>query len=132
VRLGWFVVGLLVAGWVAAQVTGGSLSGSFIITGPLVSAGSKFTIASGTGACATSSTTVGGNQAGSFICTGTAGASTVTLTLGAATTAYNCSGRDITTPTTVTQTGAVSTTSVTLTLTSVTANDVIQFSCLGY
>ena len=57
---------------------------------------------------------------------------TATLTLKGATTSYTCWGRDITTPTTVTQTGAVSTTAVTLTLTSVTANDFIEFGCLGY
>lgn len=97
---------------------------------PLVSNAAVFTIASGTGACATTSTKVGGAVAGHFTCTGATAASTVTLTLPTVPNAYaGCSGRDVTTPTTVTQTGALSTTSVTLTLTSVTANDVIQFSC---
>lgn len=100
--------------------------------GPLIAAGTQFPISGGTGACATQTTKVGGALAGNFTCTGTTGASTVSITLPAATNAYSCQGRDITTPTTVTQTGAVSTTSITLTLTSVTANDVIQFSCLGY
>jgi hypothetical protein len=99
---------------------------------PLVSQGTTFTIASGTGACATTSTLVGGLQAGHFTCTGTTGASTVTLTLAATTTSWSCVGRDITTPTSVTQTGALSTTAVTLTLTSVTASDVVEFHCLGY
>lgn len=100
---------------------------------PLISvAGTRFSVASGTGACATSSTLVGGVQAGDLTCTAGTAASTVTLTLMATTTAYTCWGRDITTPTTVTQTGAKSTTSVTLTLTSVTTNDVVQFGCLGY
>lgn len=89
----------------------------------------QFTIASGTGACATSGTKVGGAIAGNFTCTGSTGASTITLTLPAVTTGYVCTGRDVTTPTTVTQTGAISTTSVTLTMTSVAANDVIQFGC---
>jgi hypothetical protein len=50
----------------------------------------------------------------------------------------DCSGnvsapqRDITTATTLTQTGAVSATSVTFKMTSVTTNDFIQFGCLGY
>jgi hypothetical protein len=101
-------------------------------SGPIVSAGTAFAVASGTGACATSSTIVAGRQAGHFTCTGATAASTATMTLPATNTAYTCWGRDITTPTTVTQTGALSTTSVTLTLTSVTANDVIQFGCLGY
>jgi hypothetical protein len=96
------------------------------------SAGTAFAIASGTGACATTSTIVGGVQAGHFTCTGTTGASTVTLTLAATTNSWSCVGRDITTPTGVTQTGALSTTAVTLTLTSVTASDVVEFHCLGY
>jgi hypothetical protein len=99
---------------------------------PLASAGTAFTVASGTGACATTSTVVGGVQAGHFTCTGTTGASTVTLALAATTTSWSCVGRDITTPTSVTQTGALSTTAVTLTLTSVTASDVVEFHCLGY
>ena len=91
--------------------------------------GTTFTIASGTGACATRTTLAGGAVAGHFTCTGTTGTSTVTLTLPAATTAYVCYGRDVTTPTVVTQTGAESTTSVTLSLTAVVANDVISFGC---
>jgi hypothetical protein len=99
---------------------------------PIVSAGTAFTVASGTGACATTSTVVGGTQAGHLTCTGTTGASTVTLTLSATTTSYSCAGRDITTPTVVTQTGALSTTAVTLTFTSVSASDVVEFHCIGY
>lgn len=100
------------------------------LTTSLESAGTAFTIASGTGACATTTTLLGGAVAGHFTCTGTTGASTATLTMAtAAAHAYICLGRDVTTPTTVTQTGAISTTSVTLTLVSVTANDVIQFAC---
>lgn len=97
------------------------------------SVGTVFTVASGTGTCGTTGSVHATTQAGDFTCTtaGTA-ASTVTLTLQAATTSFTCWGRDITTPTVVTQTGVKSTTSVTLTLTSVTANDVIQFGCLGY
>ena len=64
---------------------------------------------------------------------GTNAPNAATLTLLAATTAYTCWGRDVTTPAgVVTQTGAISTTSVTLTITAVVANDVIQFGCLGY
>jgi hypothetical protein len=99
---------------------------------PVISSGTTFAFSSGTGACATTSTLVGGQQAGHLTCTGSTGASTVTLTLAATATSYTCWGRDITTPTTVTQTGAVSTTAVTLTLTSVTASDVVEFGCLGY
>jgi hypothetical protein len=96
---------------------------------PVASGGTTFAVASGTGSCATTSTLAGGSIAGHLKCTGTTGASTVTLTLPATTTAYVCYGRDVTNPTGVTQTGAESTTSVTLTLTSVTANDVISFGC---
>ena len=108
-------------------------NGLFGVQKPIVSTGSHVIVASGTGTCATTGTPGGGVQAGNFTCTtaGTA-ASTVTLTLTATSNGYTCWGRDITTPTTVTQTGALSTSSVTLTLTSVTANDVIQFGCLGY
>jgi hypothetical protein len=115
--------------------TSASMSGSKnIFNYPIVSAGTTFTVASGTGACATTSTLVGGQQAGDFLCTGTTGTSTATLTLRASTTAYTCWARDITNPTATvpTQTGAKSTTSVTLTLGTVTANDDIQFGCLGY
>jgi hypothetical protein len=102
-------------------------------TVPLSIAGTTFTVASGTGACATTSTLVGGVQAGNLTCTGTTGASTVTLTLAATTTAYSCTTRDVTTVAdTGSQTGAISTTSVTFTYAAVAANDVIQFSCMGY
>ena len=111
----------------------GNGTGLAVFKTPIVSAaGTAFTVASGTGACASSGSLHAGVQAGDFACTGSTGASTVTLTLVATTTSYICWGRDVTTPTTVTQTGAKSTTSVTLTLTSVTANDVIMFGCLGY
>lgn len=117
---------------VAADVIGGA-GIPVQAHGPLESiAGTQFTVASGTGACATTSTLHGGVQAGDLTCTGTTGASTVTLTLDAANIAYSCWGRDVTNATTVTQTGAKSTTSVTLTMTSVTTNDVLQFGCLGY
>lgn len=99
--------------------------------GIIESTSSGITVASGTGACATTSTIHGGQMAGDFKCTGTTGASTVTLTMytNAPLTGYVCYGRDVTTPTTLTQTGAISTTSVTFTMTSVTANDVIQWGC---
>lgn len=114
-------------------LTIGAGAGSVQVKAPFISAGTVFAIASGTGTCAATSTKVGGVQAGQFLCTtaGTA-ASTVTLTLSPTLNAYACWGRDASTATTVTQTGAVSTTAVTLTLVSVTSNDVIQFGCIGY
>jgi hypothetical protein len=114
--------------------TGGSTRpGAVLMDIAPTATGTIFTIASGTGACATTSTKLGGSWAGSFVCTGTTGASTVTLTLSKTNNSYNCAGmRDITNPTTITQTNAVSTSSVTFTMTSVTANDVIEFHCVGY
>jgi hypothetical protein len=111
----------------------GFTSTSAAVRVPFSSAGTTFAFASGTGACATTSTLVGGVQAGNITCTGTTGASTLTLTLAATTTAYSCITRDVTTGAdTGAQTGAISTTSVTFTYTAVAANDVIQFHCLGY
>jgi hypothetical protein len=98
-----------------------------------VSGATNVTIASGTGACATTSTSTLSAVAGRFTCTGTTGASTVTLTFPAITTTYVCptGARDVTTAAVGTQTGAESTTSVTFSFTSVTANDVIDFNCPG-
>ena len=128
-RLCLVLAALLLSSSALPQLSGGTLSGAAVFTGAVVSQGTTFAFASGTGACATTSTLVGGAVAGSLVCTGSTGASTITLTLAAVPHAYTCQGRDVTTPTTVTQTGAVSTTSVTLTLTSVTTSDVVQFSC---
>lgn len=100
-------------------------------SGSMVSNGTIFTFASGTGTCATTSTLVGGGIAGSLKCTtaGTA-ASTITLTLPPVTNGYaNCGGRDVTTPAVGTQTGAISISSVTISYTSVTQNDIVQFGC---
>lgn len=121
-------------GSTTSTVSIGGGSNVILIGSPQKSNGTAFTVASGTGACATTSTLAGGPTSGHFTCTGSTGASTVTLTLITnAGTAEVCYGRDVTTPTTVTQTGAESVTSVTLTLTSVTANDVISFGCpIGY
>lgn len=106
-----------------------NLGNKVFLQSDLISQGTTFTVSSGTGACATTSTLVGGTIAGHFTCTGTTGASTVTLSLPVSTNEYQCFGRDVTTPTTVTQTGALSSSTATLSFTSVTANDVISFAC---
>jgi hypothetical protein len=101
------------------------------ISGPLISAGTAYTVA-GTGGCSSPSSHEGGVQAGDFTCSSTA-AATATLTLSATTTAYTCWARNITTAANlVVQTGAKSTTSVTLTFTTGTNADIIQFGCIGY
>jgi hypothetical protein len=108
-------------------------NGILTSTSALHAAGFVFSVSSGTGACATTSAVSGGKWAGKFTCTGTTGASTITLGLSDyAKTEHVCFGRDVTTPTTMTQTGAISTTAVTFTMTSVTANDVLEFACLAY
>jgi len=90
---------------------------------PLVSAGTAPT-ASGCSISAHS----GGPIAGQYT-SGTTGTCTVTLTLPATTTAYVCVARDVTTAADLqVQTGALSTTSVTITGTTV-SGDVISWGC---
>jgi hypothetical protein len=98
-----------------------------------LSGATNVAIASGTGACATTSTTTLLSTSGHFTCTGTTGASTITLTFPAITTTYVCptGARDVTTAAVGNQTGVESTTSVTFSFSSVTANDVIDFNCPG-
>lgn len=96
----------------------------------LIDGGTKFTVA-GTGACATTSTTVGGTAVGKFTCTGTTGASTATITLPTATNGWRCQADDMTTANVLRQTSSTATTCV-LTATTVTANDVITFLAMGY
>jgi len=87
----------------------------------------------GTGACATITTQHGGSWAGDAKCTGTTGASTITITPGV--TALNgwvCYVQDETTRANLFQQTSHSTTSCTLTITSVTQNDVFVFSAVAY
>lgn len=83
------------------RITGGGTPSTSITTFAgtvkvpfLVSVGSTFTLGTGTGACATSSTLTGGAQAGSFLCTGTAGASTQVINLPTAPNGWSCSASD--------------------------------------
>ena len=97
----------------------------------LIDGGTKFTIASGTGACASTSTTVGGTAVGKFTCTGTTGASTVVITLPTATNGWVCEGNDLTTTSDTVHQTASSTTSCTLSGT-VAGSDVINFMAMGF
>jgi hypothetical protein len=93
------------------------------------SIGTKFT-ASG----CSNSTTLGGASAGSFL-SGTTGTCAVTITIGgslAATNGWHCSFADHTTPANLlSQTGAASTTTASMTGTTV-SGDLVSFSCEAY
>lgn len=96
----------------------------------LIDGGTKFT-ATGTGACATITTTVGGTAVGKLTCTGTTGASTLTITLPTATNGWRCQADDQTTANVWRQTSSTATQCV-LTATTITANDVTTFMAMGY
>lgn len=97
----------------------------------LLDEGTKFTIASGTGACATTTTLTGGTAIGSFVCSGTSGASTAVITLPTAPNGiWICKSLDKTTPADTFVQTTWSSTSATLGGTIV-SGDVIGFSCSG-
>lgn len=101
----------------------------------LINGGAVFTVASGTGACATTSTLVGGSIAGSFKCTGTAGASTAVITFGSNTGAPPNSTACWVNDDTSGVAGAAKTsslTAVTLVITIATTSDVVKFGCVGF
>ena len=99
--------------------------------GPWIDVGTKFTLGSGTGTCATTSTLTGGASTGSFKCTGSSGASTQVVNLPTALNGWVCEGNDLTTTTdTVHQT--VSTASSATLSGTIVANDVINFMCRGF
>jgi hypothetical protein len=87
----------------------------------------------GTGACATITTTVGGGTAGNLTCTGTTGASTLVITTGiTATHSTECHASDLTTSANLLrQTTPLSATQCTIAGT-VNANDVITFGATLY
>jgi hypothetical protein len=97
-----------------------------VATGPLPTL-------TGTGACATITTQAGGAWGGSAKCTGTTGASTLIITFNAvAPNGWNCFVQDETTRANVFQQTAHAFNSCTLTVTSVTQNDVFVFSALAF
>ena len=120
------------ANTVVMNATGSTASPTAVATvSYLIDAGTTFTLGSGTGACATTSTLTGGTAVGSYKCTGTTGASTQVVTLPTTTNGWVCDFHDITTSADTEVQSASSTTSATMSGT-VAANDVIYFKCAGF
>lgn len=120
------------AGYNLYTKLGVNVGGKLAVGLPVASLGTVPTV-TGTGACATITTQVGGSWAGSFKCTGTTGASTVTITF--ATTqanGYSCVVQDETTRANLLQQTSHTATTCVLTATSVTQNDVMAFSAIGF
>lgn len=114
---------------VAATNSSGQIVAASTVT-YLLDEGTKFT-ATGTGACATTSTLTGGTSVGSAVCTGATGASTLVITLPSAPNGiWICKAIDKTTTANTISETAYTATSATLSGT-VTANDVIAFACMG-
>ena len=99
----------------------------------LLDEGTTFTIASGTGACATTGTLKGGTTVGSFVCSGTAGAATVVITLPSAPNGiWVCKAFDSTTVADTVSETAYTATSITLTASTLGSGDTITFGgCTG-
>jgi hypothetical protein len=104
------------------------------IGGGTESIGTTFTLGTGTGACATSSTLIGGAVTGSFKCTGTAGASTQVINLPTAANGWWCTAfdTDTTTPTVLGQVGPIATTSCKVSGSISVTSDVITFHAEAY
>lgn len=125
------------SGTIDLQIGGVSVAtvaaGAMTTKSALVSGGTTFTLGTGTGACATSSTLTGGKVAGSFVCTGTAGASTQIINLPTLVGGhgYHCSASDATSGVDwANQIGTTATGKISGTLT--TTSDVVTFACFGY
>lgn len=106
---------------------------AFNDSGGFASGGATFTLSSGTGACASTSTLTGGIQAGSFLCTGTAGASTIVVTLPTSPNGHGWScwvNED--TSGVVGAAKSNGTTGFTAVVTVATSSDKVTFGCLGY
>ncbi|MDR5730713.1 MAG: hypothetical protein RB191_25160, partial [Terriglobia bacterium] len=120
------------ANTIVGNATGSSAVPTAIATVTyLIDAGTTFTLGTGTGACATTSTLTGGSTVGSFLCTGTAGASTQAIVLPTAPHGWACQGSDVTSGVSFAQ-SATSTTGCTLKGTITTTSDVVVFSAIGY
>jgi len=117
---------------VVMNATGSSASPTAVTTvSYLIDAGTTFTLGTGTGACATTSTLTGGTAVGSFKCTGTGGASTQPVVLPTTTNGWVCDFHDLTTTTDTLIQSASSTTGATMSGT-LAANDVVYFKCAGF
>lgn len=115
----------------AARLLFSGATGAATLTAALISGGTTFTLGSGTGACATTSTLTGGQLAGSFLCTGTAGASTQVINLPTATNGWSCWASDETAGTSFAQ-SAHTASSVTIKGTIGVSSDRVAFGCVGY
>lgn len=93
--------------------------------------GPIFTLGTGTGACATTSTLTGQRTVGSLKCTGTAGASTQPIILPQAPNGWSCYASDVTSGVGWSQ-SATSATGCTIKGTLTTTSDVVVFSAIGY
>lgn len=100
-------------------------------SGAYIAAGTTFTLGTGTGACATTSTLTGGAHAGSFKCTGTAGASTIIVNLPTSTNGWACHASDVTSGVVWAQ-STTATNSCKLSGTIATTSDVVVFGAIGY
>jgi hypothetical protein len=88
--------------------------------------------ATGTGACATITSTAGGGWAGTLTCTGTTNPSTIVITPGiTAPHGFSCGGSDLTTAANILRQSAVSAATCTI-AGAVNANDVLTFFAFAY
>ena len=120
------------ANTVVMNATGSTASPTAVATvSYLIDAGTTFTLGTGTGACATTSTLAGGSSTGSFLCTGTAGASTQPIVLPTSNNGWACYASDVTSGVVWAQ-SATSTTGCTVKGTIATTSDKIVFAAVGY
>lgn len=97
----------------------------------ILSNGTKFTLSSGTGGCATSGTLVGGATAGKFNCTSGAAASTIIINLPTAPNGWACSGSDLTDSLPFEQTASAAS-SCTIALTTLSNPATFIFHAIGF
>jgi hypothetical protein len=113
--------------------SGNEVAASVIDKGAFLSQGTKFTLGTGTGGCATTTSTGGGTFAGQFTCTGSSGTSTQIINLPTTLGAYHCSASDATSGVAWANMGAPSpTTEGKISGTLTNTNDVVTFSCTGF
>ena len=125
-------IAAIAANTVVMNATGSSASPTAVTTvSYLIDAGTTFTLGTGTGACATTSTLTGGSTVGSFLCTGTAGASTQPIVLPTAPHGWACRAADVTSGVEWAQ-SATSATGCTVKGAIATTSDVMVFSAIGY
>jgi hypothetical protein len=115
---------------VVSTNSSGQLTAATTVT-YLLDEGTTFTLSSGSGACATTTTLVGGTTVGSFVCSGTTGASSIVVNLPTApNSTWICKAVDKTTPANTVSETTWGASSATLGGT-ITSGDVVGFSCMG-